>query len=130
MKSLKALATSLCTVAALSVAQTQAGGVDQNLSLPCHVNLTVNETGCQNSPGPWVTVEGIITLGDVCAKVLFSNNAKGTHTAEVVSEAEVVLSLGEEITIPKQPSRGGVGGNPHIWLQFTDSKGHAESQEV
>ena len=123
--------TSLCiAVGALAVAQTQAAGVDATLALPCHVNLTVNETGCDNSPGPWVTVEGVISLGDVCAKVIFKNNVKGTHTAVVVGESEVVLSLGEDITIPKQPSRGGVGGNPHIWLQFTDGKGNAESDEV
>jgi hypothetical protein len=116
--------------AALAVAQTHAAGVNANLSMPAHVNLIVNETDCDNSPGPWITIEGDIVLGNVCAKVLFSNNAKGTHTAEVVGEADVVLSLGEKITIPKQPSRGGVGGNPHISIQFTDGNGEALSEEV
>lgn len=123
--------TSLSIMAAtLAVAQTHAAGMSASLSLPAHVNLIVNETDCDNSPGPWITIEGDIVLGNVCAKVLFSNNAKGTHTAEVVGEAEVVLSLGEKITIPKQPSRGGVGGNPHISIQFTDGNGDALSEEV
>ena len=122
---------SLCLAAgALAITQTQAADISASLSLPTHCNLLINETGCNNSGGPQVTIEGEIVLGDVCAKVIFSNNAKGTHTAEVVSEAEVVLSLGEKITIPKQPSRGGVGGNPHIWIQFTDGDGDALSEEV
>ena len=123
--------TALCLfVAAIGTVQTHATGVDANLSLSAHVNLTVNEIGCQNSPGPTVTLEGHIVLGAVCAKVLFSNNAKGTHTASVVQEAQVVLSLGQKITIPKQPVLGGVGGNPHIYLQFTDGDGNPVSEEV
>ena len=112
------------------VGTSQATQIAEVITVPAHVNLTVNETQCNNKGGPTVTLEGEITLGGVCAKVIFSNNAKGTHTAEVVSEADVVLSLGEKITIPKQPSRGGVGGNPHIWIQFTDAHGNALSEEV
>src|SRR5687767_9452567 len=110
MKRLIASTSLSLALAAFGIAQTQAGGLSANLSLPTQVNLMINETGCENSPGPWVTVEGVIAFGDVCTKVIFKNNAKGTHTAEVVRETEVVLSLGEPITLPKQPSRGGVGG--------------------
>jgi hypothetical protein len=122
---------SLCIiVAAMAAAQSQAAEVNASLSEPMQVNLLVNETECQNSPGPWITLEGNILLGDVCSKVIFKNNVKGTHTAVVVGEAEAVLLLGGTITIPKQPVRGGVGGNPHIWLQFTDGDGNAVSDEV
>ena len=110
--------------------QTQGGCVSTSLSLPAHVNLTINETGCKNSGGPQVTVEGVIALGDICTRVILSNNAKGTHKAEVEQEIDLVLSLGEDITIPKQPSRGGVGGNPHIWIQFIDGRGHELTDEV
>jgi hypothetical protein len=108
----------------------QAAEVSANISLAATANLTVTESGCENSPGPQVTLEGVITLGSVCAKVTLSNNAKGTHTATVQREYTVVLALENAITIPKQPVLGGVGGNPHIWIQFTDGDGNSLSEEI
>ena len=93
-------------------------------------NVRVDSADCQNSGGPQVTLSGDISLGGMKMKLIFMNNAKGTHTATVVSEAEVtLLPLGSSITIPKQPVRGGVGGNPHIYLQFDDGNGNALSEE-
>lgn len=95
-----------------------------------HLELLINELDCDNSGGPQITLEGNLTLDALKMKVIFMNNAKGTHTATVVSEAEVtLLPPGTSLTIPKQPSRGGVGGNPHIYLQFNDGNGHTLSQE-
>ena len=42
----------------------------------------------------------------------------------------VLLNLGESITIPKQPVRGGVGRNPHIYIQFTDCRGGNLGDEI
>jgi len=106
---------------------------DQEVSalfdLPIHVSGVVDESGCDNSPGPQVTLGGEIALGGVKARVIFSNNLKGTHTATVVSQFDVDLFLGSVIQIPKQPVLGGVGGNPFIYLQFTDGKGNNLSDE-
>jgi hypothetical protein len=107
-----------------------AGQASQNVSLPASTTVTINEGDCTNSGGPQVTLEGVIRLGSICAKVILSNNAKGTHTATVVKEYTVSLALDRSITIPKQPVRGGVGGNPHIWLQFTNGSGGAMSEEI
>jgi hypothetical protein len=63
------------------------------------------------------------------ARLIFRNNAKGTHTAEVTRDVALIAE-GDEITIPKQPSRGGVGGNPHITLQFLDGGGDALTNPV
>ena len=94
------------------------------------INATVDESGCQNSRGPQVTLGGDIDLGGLKARVIFSNNAQGTHTAVVVAQYDVtLLPAGEKITIPKQPVRGGVGGNPHIYLQFHDGNGQDLSEE-
>jgi hypothetical protein len=60
----------------------------------------------------------------------FSNNAKGTHRATVNREYDVALFLGSSITIPKQPVLGGVGGNPHLYLQFHDGAGTDMTDEV
>jgi hypothetical protein len=93
--------------------------VGVSFSQPIQVKAVVNETGCNNSPGPQVTLSGEIVLGGLGAKLTFANNVKGTHTTEVTLETNLVLiPLGAKITIPKQPVLGGVGGNPHIWLQF------------
>jgi len=94
------------------------------------VNARINSTDCQNSGGPQVTLEGDITLTGMKMKLTLMNNAKGTHTYTVVKESDItLLPLGTSITIPKQPVRGGVGGNPHIYLQFVDANGNAESEE-
>jgi hypothetical protein len=124
--------SSLCTLLAALIATpaSGAGQASQNISLPARTTVTINEGDCQNSGGPQVTLEGVIRLGSVCAKVILSNNAKGTHTATVVKEYTVSLALDKSVTIPKQPVRGGVGGNPHIWLQFTNSAGAATSEEI
>src|SRR6266853_2072231 len=101
---------------------------DQDVSvpfnMPLHVSVNVDETGCDNSPGPQITLEGQIALGGLQVQLLFENNVIGTHQTVVTFATNVVLvPLGQDIVIPKQPVLGGVGGNPYIWLQFYDGKG-------
>jgi hypothetical protein len=107
---------------------------DQQVSapylMPLSINAVVDESDCENSPGPQITLGGEIRMGGLKARVIFSNNAKGTHTATVVSQYDVNLLIdGGSITIPKQPVLGGVGGNPYIYLQFHDGKGNDTSEE-
>jgi len=104
--------------------------VTASLDMTTHLSLLVNELDCDNSHGPQITLEGDLTIDSLKMKLIFMNNAKGTHTATVVNEVDVnLLPEGAKITIPKQPSRGGVGGNPHIYLQFNDGNGQTLSQE-
>jgi hypothetical protein len=85
---------------------------------------------CDNSPGPQITLNGEISLGGLNARLYFTNNAKGTHLHEESTQADIViLPAGESITFAKQPPRGGVGGNPRIYFQFTNSSGKALSSE-
>jgi hypothetical protein len=89
---------------------------------PAIVSTLISASDCSNSPGPWITLGGDITLSGLKARIIFKNNVKGTHTN--VKTAEVVLiPPGLSVVIPKQPSRGGVGGNPWIWLQFLSGEG-------
>jgi hypothetical protein len=97
---------------------------------PVRVDATVDTSGCKNSGGPTVTFGGRLTLGGLNTRITFSNNAKGTHTATVVGQFDVtLLPEGSAIEIPKQPVRGGVGGNPHIYLQFHNGSGGDLSEE-
>ena len=91
----------------------------------------VETSDCDNSPGPFITVSGELALGGLGIELIFQNNVKGTHThVEESTASVVVIPAGDSITIPKQPSRGGVGGNPFIWIQFMGADGTPLSGEV
>jgi hypothetical protein len=122
------------TVVAIGVLTAFSARADKQVvvgyDLPIHISAVVNSSGCHNSPGPQVTLSGAISLGGLSAKITLSNNQKGTHTAVVVREFELtLLPAGTSITIPKQPVLGGVGGNPHIYLQFHNGSGGNLSEE-
>jgi hypothetical protein len=105
-----------------SVRADQTVGTDMNM--PIQVTANINETGCNNNPGPYVTIDGTIALGGLKMQLTFANNVKGTHTTVVTLQTNITLiDLGEKITIPKQPVRGGVGGNPLIWIQYFNKDG-------
>jgi len=105
--------------------------VSTKYSLPMKAYCKVTESGCLNSPGPTITLEGVIALGGLGANLVFQNNEKGTHTATVTYGTNVtLLALGGAIEIPKQPVQGGVGGNPHIWIQFHDGQGNNLTKEI
>jgi len=99
--------------------------VQLHFNMPVHVNALVSDTGCDNAPGPQITVEGEILLGGLGVELTFKNNVKGTHTDVVTFDTTVTLvPVGGKIVIPKQPVLGGVGGNPHIWMQFYNDGGN------
>lgn len=105
--------------------------VSVRYNMPVHVTANVNETGCFNNPGPTITLDGVIVLGGLQVELIFENNLKGTHQTVVTFSTNVVLvPLGAPIVIPKQPVRGGVGGNPYIWVQFYNSQNQALTSEI
>ena len=105
--------------------------IEARYSMPVKVHGKVTTTGCNNSPGPEITLEGEIALGGLQVELIFQNNEKGTHTTSVTYGTNVVLvALGDSITIPKQPVQGGVGGNPHIWIQFHNGEGRNLTKEM
>src|SRR5262245_12033949 len=126
---------SLATMIAVGLAFSPAVRADQEVtaqvSLPIKINGVVNETDCNNSPGPTISLEGQVVLGGLQVQLIFMNNVKGTHTATITYSTNVLLiPLNTAITIPNQPVQGGVGGNPHIWIQFHDGAGHNLTEEL
>lgn len=104
--------------------------VSAEMEMNLRVNALVNSSDCQNSGGPEVVLDGDITLDGLKLKLIFKNNRKGTHTTYVVKQTSItLLAQGSKIAIPKQPVRGGVGGNPHLYLQFHDGQGNVLSEE-
>ncbi len=123
---------------ALVMAAVSAPRADQAVSasfnLPANYVASVS-FDCQNHPGPSITLnEGVITFGGVKGMFTFSNNAKFTHYTDpgVTVDTAVVLDLGTPLSSPKQPSHEvdpplvgtGVGGNPWIYVLFTDKYGN------
>jgi hypothetical protein len=100
-------------------------------AMPAKVHLNIGSEDCDNSQGPYITLSGSIALGGYSADLIFKNNVKGTKRVEVKGvQTALLLDWGSTIQIPKQPSRGGVGGNPHIWLQFFDHQNNAMTDEL
>jgi len=130
----KTLITSACGAAALLAVGTAMA--DQTVPVACkmpvHVTCNINETGCNNNPGPTITIDGAISLGGLGANLIFMNNTKGTHTTIVPTWATNIslVPLNTPIVLPKQPVLGGVGGNPYIYMQFYDAKGNALTDEM
>ena len=101
------------------------------LAMPVSLVGVVDVLDCNNANGPQVTLSGDMFLGGVTMRIILQNNAKGTHKTSVNVNADMVLiNEGASITIPKQPVLGGVGGNPHIWLQLHDGEGNDQTEEI
>src|SRR6267378_4450952 len=112
-----------CAVASLALVLSAQGQVHvaNSFMMPVRVQAAMQMSGCNNSPGPQITMSGAITMGGLTAKMIFRNNAIGTHT--LVTEntvATVAVPANDKVVIPKQPVLGGVGGNPWIWVQMMD----------
>ena len=100
------------------------GTVDVTLAQRAKVSVSATTSGCENNPGPYITLTGELKLTGVGARVILTNNAKFTHVAAGDVFADVtLLEPGETRRFAKQPPQGGVGGNPWIYLMFTDGSG-------
>src|SRR6267154_4286720 len=98
--------------------------VANSFTMPVRIQAAMNMSGCNNSPGPQITMSGTITMGGLTAKMIFRNNVIGTHTYVTENTvAAVAVPADAAIVIPKQPVLGGVGGNPWIWIQMMDDAG-------
>ena len=105
--------------------------VSTTFQMPVRMQATVDASACENNPGPYITLNGALTLGGLGVDLIFRNNEKGTHTHEEPTVVGVsLLPAGESLSIPKQPVLGGVGGNPFIWIQMVDGKGNPLTGEI
>src|SRR5438128_11418685 len=78
--------------------------------------------------GPHISLYGQLALSGIKANLIFDNTVILIHENTLSSTVSVALiPAGQTIPFAKQPSLGGVGGNPWIFLQFTDGKGNVVS---
>ena len=105
--------------------------VSADVPMPVAVHVDAASSGCDNSPGPTITLSGELALAGLGVQMTFQNNVKGTHQhIETTTATAVLIPAGESLSIPKQPVLGGTGGNPFIWVQFMDASGNAMSDEI
>ena len=84
---------------------------------------------CSNAGGPWITLGGTLTFSGLHARIIFRNNLQGTHEADVERDVTLIAG-GSQIKVPKQPVRGGAGGNPIIYFRFLQGDGTPIGQPV
>jgi hypothetical protein len=108
------------------------GGITVNETAQCwgHLHGSVDTVTLSNHPGPYITMSGELTLGAIDAVMIFRNNEQGTHEHTEDISVRVSLSSEQVIRFNKQPPLGGVGGNPFIFLQLTDSRGDTLSDKI
>jgi hypothetical protein len=94
-------------------------------STPASAFAEFSITSCENSPGPYISMDAGLQYAGLGVQVIFRNNDNpvgGPHEA-VRSNALSVIPAGLSFTFPKQPVLGGVGGNPWILAGFLDGNG-------
>ncbi|HEX6883708.1 MAG TPA: hypothetical protein VF530_10025 [Planctomycetota bacterium] len=115
--------TTLLALAALTLPPGNGGTITRSLPQGAHLSLAATASGCENNPGPYITIDGALTLSGVAARIILTNNRRFTHVTEADVTADVeIVPVGQEIRIHKQPVLGGVGGNPWFYLQFSDGE--------
>src|SRR6266699_4456778 len=130
MKKLFGASLILLCIGLVSVAQ-GSSTVSTAFEMPVNIQTSMSTSGCSNSPGPTITLQGALSLGGMGVKLLFENNVIGTHTHTVESTASAtVIPEGQTVQIPKQPVLGGVGGNPFIWVQFVNANNNPLTDPV
>jgi hypothetical protein len=129
--SLRLAGAALAAVAAVAVPSVASATPASIGPIPYGVNtqVSVNTTAAQcDNTGSTIELSGDISFAGLGQDVLFENravdgdpdgNVPGHHTRKGSSSLASFAALdGESTSIPKQPSRGGVGGNPYIFLSL------------
>ena len=118
------------SVLGAAVAWAQPQQVSQNFNVPVRAEVDATAVQCDNT-GSTVEIGGTINVGGAAVRLTFKNNVKGTHQLTTTGTASFdITPANGGVSLPKQPVRGGVGGNPWLSFQFTDSAGKALSDRI
>lgn len=108
-------------------------GVNAALTVAALATAHIDGGTCSNT-GSTISLSGEMSLSGLNGMLMFANSNNpvgGPHSTNVAAAMSVVLiPAGQSITFQKQPSLGGVGGNPWIFLDFTDSLGNFPTDPV
>lgn len=93
----------------------------QQINVPVTLQAIVEAMDCSNHQGAYVNFGGSYEVGSINAHVHFKSgktSVLGSGDSEFVENVEVVPATSGSFN--KQPSLGGVGGNPYIWVQINN----------
>jgi hypothetical protein len=91
----------------------------------------VQVLNCTNNPGPYINVSGSVSFAGVKARIFFRNQREEGSPHEAIATVDLTgISEGFTLRFPKQPVRGGVGGNPWISVRVASASGQPLGQEV
>src|SRR5215470_10472074 len=65
--------------------------VTKSFQMPMHLDLAFDTSECSNAPGPQIIYSGTLALAGLRDDLVFSNNAKGTHTYTDDRSIETVI---------------------------------------
>lgn len=86
------------------------------------------QASCDNSGGDMIRLHGSLLFDNIAVK-LTASDTTGAEVQSATVSATTVVKL-EDMEVAKQPSLGGVGGNPWIYVQLLDGSGVAVSDEM
>jgi hypothetical protein len=110
-----------------------AGAVTTRAPVAASATLTTATRNCGRSNGPVINVATMLDVQGMKVKFIFreSEDPSAPVVATWISPAGLTLvNENQSINLAKQPSQGGVGGNPWIYATFVDSTGRALSEEI
>src|SRR5438034_1131425 len=126
MKKLFGASLVLLCIGLVSVAQ-GSSTVSAAFEMPVNIQTSMSTSDCSNT-GSHITLSGQLSLSGIKANLIFANSVNLVHeNTQSTTVSVVLIPAGQTISFAKQPSLGGVGGNPWIFLQFTDGKGNTVS---
>jgi hypothetical protein len=100
--------------------------VTSQFAVPVHLTGWVTDASWCDNKGPHIYINTGALYGGFSTELTFMNNLNDKSTLEVVgAQSLTVLGEGEGWTEAawKQPSRGGAGGNPFIYIDPDDTDG-------
>jgi hypothetical protein len=89
-----------------------------SFTLPVTITGWVTENSWCDNKGPHIEINTSALYGGYTNQFTFMNNLNDKSTLEKVGEANADALDGDVWTdaVPKQPSRGGAGGNPFVYI--------------
>jgi hypothetical protein len=88
-----------------------------------------------DSSGSEIAMDSHVEMGPCKARLTFKRNNKTKRSLMVIGDFDIELitkgtAFSTNISLPKQPHEGGVGGNPLVYVQLHDGKGNNLTDEV
>ncbi|HZE88304.1 MAG TPA: hypothetical protein VE404_02085, partial [Verrucomicrobiae bacterium] len=105
--------------------------IHKSLTLPAEFIATITAAGCNDVPGPQITLQTQqLNLPGLTADVIFSNMIGSQTPQDKVHVSRVVFPENQQVSVPAQSVVGALAQDPFMWLQLTDASGKPLTSEM